>query len=145
VTVVVSSGNGGMVFQGTLPLDGSGRGQIPALSPGTYVVTAHVTGYAPRSFSTTLPASQLDVALDHGGSVELRCCNGQAFRRIRLLDSRGIAQLVPASTIGGWTDLSDPGALWPNVAEGRYTLEVSGGDRLELTVKTDSRTVVELR
>ncbi|MGH9384912.1 MAG: carboxypeptidase regulatory-like domain-containing protein, partial [Vicinamibacterales bacterium] len=144
-TVTVAAGDGGIAFQTTLSLDSNGNGQIPALSPGKYVVTSHVTGYAPRSLAVSLPSAGLSIALDHGGSVELQCCGGQPFRRVRLVDAQGLAQLVPSSGLGGWTDIGAPAALWPHVAEGRYLLEVSGGNRVEVTVKAGATTRVELK
>jgi Zn-dependent protease len=143
--LIVLGTDGGLAFHTTLALDPNGQGQIPSLSPGKYVLTAHVTGYAPRTLAVSLPAAQLQIALDHGGSVELRCCGGQSFRRVRLVDSQGLAQLVPSSTIGGWTDVGAPAARWSNVAAGRYVLEVAGGDAIELTVTAGATTVVELR
>jgi uncharacterized GH25 family protein len=143
--LLLMGGDGGLAFQTTLALDANGQGQIPALSPGKYVLTGHVTGYAPRTMVVTLPSVPLDVALDRGGTIEIRCCGGQPFRRVRLVDAQGLAQLLPAGTIGGWADITAPAAMWPNVADGRYWLELSGGGRLDVTVRSGMTTVVDLK
>jgi hypothetical protein len=143
--VLLMGGDGGLALQTSLALDADGQGQIPALSSGKYVLTAQVTGYAPRTLVVTLPSAPLDVLLDRGGVVELRCCGGQPFKRVRLVDAQGLAQLVSSSTIGGWTDVTAPAAIWPNVGEGRYSLELAGGDRLDVTVRSGVTTVVELK
>jgi hypothetical protein len=145
VNVMLMGGDGGLAFQTTLALDANGQGQIPALSPGKYVLTSQVTGYAPRTLVVSLPTALLNVALDRGGSVEIRCCGGQGFRRMRLVDAQGLAQFVPSSTSGGWTDVTAPAALWPNVAEGRYWLELSSGDRVDVTVRTGAITTIEVK
>jgi hypothetical protein len=143
-SLIVLGGDGGFAFQTALALDASGQGQIPALSPGKYVVTAHVTGYAPRTLVASLPSPQLPIALDHGGSIDIRCCDGQPSRRVRLVDSQGLAQLVPGSALSGWTDVAGP-ARWQNVAAGRYVLEIVGRDPIALEVTTGAATLVEVK
>ncbi len=143
--VMLVGGDGGLAFQTTLALDANGQGEIPALSSGKYVLTAQVTSYAPRTLVLSMPSPLLNVALDRGGTVEIRCCGGQLFRRVRLVDAQGLPQFVPSSTIGGWTDVGPPVAIWPNVAEGRYWLELSGGDRVDVVVRAGAATIVELK
>lgn len=137
--------DGGLAFHSTLALDAGGQGQVPALSPGRYVVTAQVTGYAPRTMTVLLPSTELHFALDPGGSLEIRCCGGPSFRRVRLVDAQGLAQLVPASAMGGWTDVTAPVAIWPNIAEGRYWIELSGGERIDVVIRSGAASLVELK
>ncbi len=143
--VIVVGSDGGLAFQSALALDAAGQSQIPALSPGKYVVTAQVTGYAARTMVVSLPTAELDIALDRGGTLEIRCCGGQSTRRARLVDVQGLPQLVPLSTMGGWTDLTAPATIWPNVAEGRYWIELSGGERADAIVRAGATTLVVLK
>lgn len=60
-------------FTGPVALDADGKGEIPGLLPGSYVVTAQASGYAPvRIPNVTAPSTVLRLAFTPGGTVEFR-------------------------------------------------------------------------
>ena len=60
-------------FVGPVSLDGEGKGEIPGIPPGSYVVTAQTSGYAPIRVPNVLaPTTMLRLPFTPGGSVEFR-------------------------------------------------------------------------
>jgi protocatechuate 3,4-dioxygenase beta subunit len=146
--VRVADGSGAAVFTGSVSLDSDGRGEVPSLRPGTYEVRAESSGYAPVSLAgVAVPSRTLSLLLTPGGSLEIQA--GPTTLALpqaagRLIGADGRPYMWSAFTPDGKIRLSGPVRRLENVAPGRYTFEVEGGDRKDLTVAEGGRAVVVL-
>lgn len=146
--VRVSDASGAAVFSGSLALDSDGRGEVPSLKPGTYEVRAESSGYAPVSLpGVAVPSRTLTLALTPGGSLEIQA--GPETLALpqasgRLLGVGGRPYMWNAFTPDGKIRLSSPVRRLDNVAPGRYSFEVEGGARRDVTVAEGGRAVVSL-
>ena len=146
--VRVADGSGTAVFTGSVSLDSDGRGEVPSLRPGTYEVRAESSGYAPVSLSgVAVPSRTLSLLLTPGGSLEIQA--GPATLALpqaagRLIGADGRPYMWSAFTPDGKIRLSGPVRRLENVAPGRYTFEVEGGERRDVTVTEGGRSAVSL-
>jgi len=135
---------GVLAFADSVTFDNTGRADIPDLSPGEYLLTVLVAGYAPRTLALTVPATAIDVAIERGGRVQLDLAGGTSTR-VRLLDSAGVPQAMPGADASGWTAVAGPAAVWPNVGSGSYRLESMTGGVTPVVVRPGATSVVEVR
>jgi hypothetical protein len=146
--VRVADGSGTAVFTGSVSLDSDGRGEVPSLRPGTYAVRAESSGYAPISLpGVVVPSRTLSLLLTPGGSLEIQA--GPATLALpqaagRLIGTDGRPYMWSAFTPDGKIRLNGPVRRLENVAPGRYTFEVEGGERRDLTISEGGRAVVAL-
>ena len=146
--VRVADGSGTAVFTGSVSLDSDGRGEVPSLRPGTYEVRAESSGYAPISLpGVAVPSRTLSLLLTPGGSLEIQA--GPATLALpqaagRLTGTDGRPYMWSAFTPDGKIRLNGPVRRLENVAPGRYTFEVEGGERRDLTISEGGRAVVAL-
>ena len=146
--VRVADGSGTAVFTGSVSLDSDGRGEVPSLRPGTYEVRAESSGYAPISLpGVAVPSRTLSLLLTPGGSLEIQA--GPTTLALpqaagRLIGADGRPYMWSAFTPDGKIRLSGPVRRLENVAPGRYTFEVEGGERRDVTVSEGGRAVVAL-
>jgi hypothetical protein len=134
---------GAIAFAETLTLDNAGRGDMPALAPGNYLLTVLVAGYAPRSLVIRSPVPTIDVSMEPGGRVQLRL-PAVTSNRVRLLDADGIAQAVSGSDTAGWASIVGPTTVWTNVAAGSYRLESMTGGVTTVVVRSGVTSVVDV-
>ncbi len=135
---------GMIAFAEVITLDNAGRGELPALSPGDYVLTVLAAGYAPRSLSIQAPVAAIDIALQPGGRVQLRLPPAASIR-VRLLDAAGLPQAVSGSDPAGWTAVAGPTTVWTNVAAGSYRLQSMTGGETPCVVTAGATSVVDVR
>ncbi len=146
--VRVADSSGAAVFTGSVSLDSEGRGEVPSLRPGTYEVRAESSGYAPVSLpGVAVPSRTLSLLLTPGGSLEIQA--GPTTLALpqaagRLIGGDGRPYMWSAFTPDGKIRLSGPVRRLENVAPGRYTLEVDGGVRRDVTISEGGRAVVTL-
>jgi protocatechuate 3,4-dioxygenase beta subunit len=146
--VRVADGSGTAVFSGSVSLDSDGRGEVPSLRPGTYEVRAESSGYAPVSLSgVAVPSRTLSLLLTPGGSLEIQA--GPATLALpqatgRLIGAGGRPYMWSVFTPDGKLRLTAPVRRLENVTPGRYTFEVEGGERREVTVSEGGRAVLSL-
>jgi hypothetical protein len=129
-------------------LDSEGRGEIPSLRRGTYVLSLDASGYAPlRLAAVSVPSPTLEVALTPGGSVEVLAgpatlAAGSA--RAQMLTASGAPYAFSPFATDGRLTLSTPVRRLANVAPGEYVLSVEGGPSRSFTVREGGATRVEL-
>jgi protocatechuate 3,4-dioxygenase beta subunit len=146
--VRVADGSGSAVFSGSVSLDSDGRGEVPSLRPGTYEVRAESSGYAPISLpGVSVPSRTLSLLLTPGGSLEIQA--GPTTLALpqaagRLIGADGRPYMWSAFSADGKIRLSGPVRRLENVAPGRYSFEVEGGERRDVTVSEGGRAVVAL-
>ena len=146
--VRVADGSGTAVFSGSVSLDSDGRGEVPSLRPGTNEVRAESSGYAPISLpGVSVPSRTLNLLLTPGGSLEIQA--GPATLALpqaagHLIGAGGRPYMWSAFTPDGKIRLSAPVRRLENVAPGRYTFEVEGGERRDVTVSEGGRATVAL-
>jgi len=117
-------------FFGAVSLDGDGKGEIPGIPPGSYVVTASSQGYAPvRIPNVMAPTTALRLLFTPGGAVEFRTTEeflAQGPRSGQLVSLTG----TPVGMGQGGPDsfrLSRLTQRMENLAPGRYRLTLAGG------------------
>jgi hypothetical protein len=138
--------NGRSAFAGGLTLDGEGRGEVPSLKPGAYELRAESSGYAPvHRPGVTVPSSTIFLVLTPGGSLEIQV--GPQTLALpeasgRLIGADGRVYMWNAFTPDGKIRLTGPLRRIENVVPGRYSFEVEGGVRREVTVTEGGRSVV---
>jgi hypothetical protein len=137
------AGQTGLAYSETLVLDDGGRGEIPSLAPGRYLMTVEVADYAPRSLVIQLPAGALDIALEPGGRLQLRS-SATSATRVRLIDASGVVQSVSRGSLAGWVDIVGPVTAWPNVAAGTYRLESMTGATTTVVVTSGATSIVNV-
>jgi hypothetical protein len=137
------AGQTGLAFAETLSLDDGGRGEIPSLAPGRYLMTVEVTDYAPRSLMIQVPSGAVTIALEPGGRLQLKS-NPLSATRVRLVDASGVVQSVPRSGAAGWVDIVGPVTAWPNVAAGTYRLESMTGAIATVVVTSGVTSIVNV-
>ncbi len=117
-------------FAGPVSLDGEGKGEIPGIPPGTYVVTAQASGYAPvRVPNVVAPSTALRLSFTPGGTVEFRATEeflegGAKSGQLVSLSGApvGMGQGAPNSF-----RMSRLTQRMENLAPGRYRLTLEGG------------------
>jgi protocatechuate 3,4-dioxygenase beta subunit len=146
--VRVADGSGAAVFAGSVSLDSEGRGEVPSLKPGSYELRAESSGYAPVSLpGVAVPSRTLSLLLTPGGSLEIQA--GPETLALpqasgRLLGAGGRAYMWSAFSPDGKIRLSGPVRRLEHVAPGRYSFEVEGGVRRDVTIAEGGRAVVSL-
>jgi protocatechuate 3,4-dioxygenase beta subunit len=146
--VRVADGSGAAVFSGSISLDSDGRGEVPSLRPGTYEVRAESSGYAPVSLpGVAVPSRVLNLLLTPGGALEIQA--GPVTLALpqaagRLIGADGRPYMWNAFTPDGKIRLNGPVRRLENVAPSRYTFEVEGGVRRDVTVSEGGRAVLSL-
>ncbi len=139
---------GQAVFAGDVPLDSDGRGEVPALKPGTYELRAQSSGYAAVSLpAVAVPSRTVSLALTPGGALEIQA--GPQTLAIPeaagvLVGADGRPCLWNPFTTDGKIRLTGPPRSLENVPPGAYTLRVLGGASRELTITEGGRTAVSL-
>ncbi|HSD65200.1 MAG TPA: carboxypeptidase-like regulatory domain-containing protein, partial [Vicinamibacteria bacterium] len=141
-------GAGQTAFAGGLSLDSEGRGEVPSLKPGVYELRAESSGYAPvRRPNVMVPSSAISLVLTPGGSLEIQA--GPQTLALpeasgRLVGADGRVYMWNVFTSDGKIRLTSPVRRIENVVPGRYTFEVEGGVRREVTVTEGGRSAVAL-
>jgi protocatechuate 3,4-dioxygenase beta subunit len=139
---------GQSVFAGDVPLDSDGRGEVPALRPGSYELRAQSSGYAVVSLpGVAVPSRTLSLVLTPGGALEIQA-GPQTLAlpeaSALLLGAEGRPCLWNPFTSDGKIRLTGPSRSLENVPPGAYTLRVLGGASRELTITEGGRTAVSL-
>ena len=145
--VRVLDGTGAAVFTGSVPLDSDGRGEVPALKPGSYELRAESSGYAPVTRPVGVPSSELTLALTPGGSLEIQIGpQTQALPQPtgRLIAADGHVYLPFIFSNDGKIRLGGPVRRLENVVPGRYTFEVEGGVRRDADIREGMPTAMSL-
>jgi 5-hydroxyisourate hydrolase-like protein (transthyretin family) len=145
--VRVVDAQGASVFTGSVPLDSDGRGEVPALRPGTYELRVDSSGYAPAVQPASVPSADIALALTPGGTLEIQA--GPQTLALpqpigRLIRGDGRVYLPGIFSTDGKIRLSGPARRLENVTPGRYTLEVEGGARREVTITEGGTSAVAL-
>ena len=147
--IQVRATNGGTApaFSGTVPLDADGRGEIPSLSPGSYVLAVYASGYGPAIVGATAPAPRVLIALGPGGAIEIHAgpvtlAHGTA--RVQILGAGG--QPYPFSFFApdGRLVLAAPIRRVENLGPGSYLLQAEAGEPRPFDVQSGGLTVVTL-
>jgi hypothetical protein len=141
-----TAAGGAVAFEGGIALDSDGRGEVPSLRAGAYILRLDAGGYAPRTLNVTVPSPTLDVALTPGGTLEIRSGAETLGRpaRARLLDAAGAPVLKPPFRMDGWVALGAAVTRLEHLAPGGYSLAVEGGPTKPVTVTEGGTAVVEL-
>ncbi len=130
-------GAGQAAFAGSVSLDSEGRGEVPSLKPGVYELRAESSGYAPVTRpGVAVPSSTISLVLTPGGSLEIQV--GPQTLALpeasgRLIGADGRVYMWNVFTNDGKIRLNGPVRRIENVVPGRYTFEVEGGVRREVT------------
>ena len=131
-----------------MSLDSEGRGEVPALRPGSYELRAQSSGYAVVSLpAVAVPSRTLSLVLTPGGALEIQAGpQTQALPEASavLLGADGRPCLWNPFTPDGKIRLTGPSRSLDNVPPGAYTLRVLGGASRELTITEGGRTAVSL-
>ena len=121
---------GGVGFAGGVMLDGDGRGEIPSLRPGSYVLTLYAAGYAPAIVAATSPSPHVLVGVSPGGTLEIHAgpkslATGTAHGQILTVSG----QPYPFSPFAadGQFAISTPLRRFENLGAGSYLLQMRGG------------------
>jgi protocatechuate 3,4-dioxygenase beta subunit len=118
-------------------LDSDGRGEIPSIKPGQYVVTASASGYAPATFAVTVPSPLVSLAMTPGGNIEIHAgptaiAQGWATlldasgRPYSYSDQQSFGPGFFVSTNSPRITLNAPTRLLQHLPPGRYSLALSG-------------------
>ena len=145
--VRVVDGSGNAAFAGSVSLDSDGRGEVPALKPGSYELRAESSGYAPVRAPVAVPSRTIPLTLTPGGSLEIQVgpltlAAPEPFGR--LVGADGQPYLPSVFSPDGRIGLGSAARRLENVAPGRYVLEAPGGVRREVTVNEGGRATVAL-
>ena len=139
---------GAAVFAGSVPLDSTGRGEVPSLKPGSYELRVDSSGYAPVVRPGVLvPSTGLVLALTPGGSLEIRVGPETLARpqpRAFLYGPDGQPYSASIFSTDGAIPLGGAVRRLDNVAPGRYVLAVEGGARSDVEVREGGASVVRL-
>jgi hypothetical protein len=137
--VRVLDGGGAPVFTGSVSLDSDGRGEVPALRPGSYELRAVSSGYgAVRVPGVSAPSPTVPLTLTPGGSLEIQVGpRTQALPKPEgvLTAADGRPCLWNVFTDDGRVSLRGPARLLENVPPGTYGFQVEGGERREVTIQ----------
>ena len=146
--VRVLDGARNTVFTGAVPLDGSGRGDIPSLKPGVYTLTATASGYAVATVpNVSVPSAPVTVSLTPGGSVEIRSgpkTLAAGTVRMQVLTPAGMPYPLNLFSADGTLAVSTPVRRIDNLAPGSYLLVGTGGTQQSFTIGEGGVTVVTL-
>jgi len=146
--VRVTDSQRAVVFLGSVPLDGEGRGEIPSLRPGSYTLMADASGYAAVTIpSVSVPSGPVTVSLTPGGNVEIRSgpkTLAAGTARASLRTASGAPVPISLFNPDGDFVLSTPVRRLENVAPGSYLLTVDGGGAKAFALQEGGLAVVEL-
>ncbi|HQR46240.1 MAG TPA: carboxypeptidase regulatory-like domain-containing protein, partial [Thermoanaerobaculia bacterium] len=136
------------VFAGSITLDGSGRGEIPSLKPGSYTLTASASGYAVATIpGVSVPSGPVTVSLTPGGSVEIHSgpqTLAAGTARLQILTAAGTPYPLNLFSGDGTIAVSTAVRRVDNLAPGSYVLAVAGGSQQSFSVREGGVTVVTL-
>ncbi|HUG53315.1 MAG TPA: carboxypeptidase regulatory-like domain-containing protein [Vicinamibacteria bacterium] len=138
---------GQVVFAGAVALDADGRGEIPSLPPGAYVLAVYAGGYAPALLGITAPAPSVVIPLAPGGGVEVQAgpaTLGGGGARAQILTAGGQPYPFSFFSNDGRLTLSAPVRRLENLGPGAYALQVEGGERRPFEVQPGRLTVITL-
>lgn len=141
-------GQGAVAFAGGVMLDSDGRGEIPSLRPGSYVLTLYAAGYAPAVLAATSPSPRVFIAVSPGGTLEIHAgaktlAAGTARGQILTADGQPYP-FSPFSGDGHFT-LSAPIRRLENLGAGSYLLQMdAGGSPQQFQIAVGSLVVVTL-
>jgi hypothetical protein len=144
VQVLAFGAGGTIAFQGTVSLDGSGSGEVPSLSDGSYALYVFSDGYAARRLpSVGVPSPALTLALTPGGRVHAR---SESFVTGRLVDASGAVVLLSPFRLDGAVTVSPPVTLWEHLPPGsyRFVTATAGGKPYAFSVAEGQTTELEL-
>jgi hypothetical protein len=148
LSVRVLDSAGAPVYTGGIPLDSEGRGEIPALRPGTYQLRADSPGYAPVNVpQVAVPAPTIPLTLTPGGSLEIQAgpqTLALANASARILYPNGAVYFPFLFSPDGLIRLSNPIRRLENVAPGSYVFAVEGGARKPFDIREGGAAVVSL-
>ena len=118
VQVLAFSAGGTVAFQGRVPLDGGGAGEIPSLADGRYAIALFSDGYAARNLpAVDVPSPEVAVAMTPGGRVEVRAVSPVTGH---LMDALGNVALVSPWRLDGSVSAAPPVTVWEHLAPGAY-------------------------
>ena len=146
--VRVADSQQAVVFQGSIPLDAEGKGEIPSLKPGSYTLMADASGYAAVTVpNVNVPSSPVTVSLTPGGSLEIRSgpkTLAPGTARVHLRTAAGGP--VPLSLFNPTGDvvLSTPVRRLENLAPGSYVLTVEGGGSNPFSIQEGALSILDL-
>jgi hypothetical protein len=147
LTARVLDASGSSVFMGNVSLDSEGRGEIPSVKPGQYTGMVDASGYAPVSFTVSVPAPLVAVAMTPGGNVDIHAGPAALAKGpviLQFLDGSGRPYWYSIFAQNGRLVVSTPTRLVENFAAGRYTLSYALGKPQTFTVAEGQTTVIEL-
>jgi large repetitive protein len=136
------------VFTGQVSLDGEGRGEIPSLKPGRYVLSVDASGYAPATIDgISVPSQTVPISLTPGGNVEIHAgpktlAAGTATGQIRT--AGGQPYSFTLFNTDGRITLSTAVRRLDSFAPGSYVLAIDGGTAKSFTVTEGATAIVEL-
>ena len=138
---------GGVGFAGGVMLDSDGRGEIPSLRSGSYVLTLYAAGYAPAIVAATSPSPHVLVAVSPGGTLEIHAgpqtlAAGTARGQILTTDGQPYP-FSPFASDGRFT-LSAPIRRLENLGAGSYLIVMDGGSPKAFELAAGALAVVTL-
>jgi hypothetical protein len=120
---------GGVAFEGPVPLDSTGRGEIPQLPAGTYAAYFFARGYAPQLAGTVaIPTAPLTFSFTAGGEIDIRTDAAHAGAPASLATAGGVAWLENAYNFNSAFTLAGTLTSRPRIAPGAYVLTVEWPD-----------------
>jgi 5-hydroxyisourate hydrolase-like protein (transthyretin family) len=120
---MAASSSGGPVLQGSIQLDAAGRGETPALPPGSYTLQFFSAGYAPRILSPVdVPGQPLVVAMTMGGRLEIRT---DVPATVKVLTAAGVLALRSPWSPDGTGIVGPPVSVFGTLETGSYVLVVT--------------------
>jgi 5-hydroxyisourate hydrolase-like protein (transthyretin family) len=145
--VRVQDASGNTAFSGSVTLDSDGRGEVPALKPGSYELRAESSGYAVAVVrGVAVPSRAVSLLLTPGGALEIQA-GPQTLALPQpegvLAGADGLPCIWNPFTTDGRIRLSGPARTLENVPPGRYTLRVGGASR-DVTITEGGRAAVVL-
>ena len=141
-----TDGSGVTVFAGGVTLDNDGRGEIPSLPPGSYLLAVYASGYAPAILTVTAPAPSVLLPLTVGGGIEIRpgtATLGSGSARAQIVTTGGQPYPFAPFSPEGRLTLTGVRRL-ENLAPGAYVLQVEGAEPRPFEVRADALTTVAL-
>ena len=147
--VRVVDGSGNAAFAAASRSTATAAARCRRSSPGVYELRAESSGYAPVSAAERRRARRARSACCSRPAARSRSRPGPRRSRCRrptgrLIGADGRPYMWSAFTPDGKIRLSGPVRRLENVAPGRYTFEVEGGVRRDVTVNEGGRAVVSL-
>jgi protocatechuate 3,4-dioxygenase beta subunit len=148
ISALLLGGGGAVAFEGSVPLDSTGRGEIPQLSPGAYSAYFFASGYAPLAFGNlSIPSPPLTVSVTQGGEIDIRADPSSAGAIATLATADGFPYLSNPRDLNSQFATTGPLTARPHIAPGSYVLTIqwsAGPTEYPLTVVEGQVTTVSV-